>query len=91
MDAELSRPDWLATVQSGRKQVQSRVCTPGFIHLVFQLDGYFLSQSAPVGCFHFIQATLTRLLVSLSAPPFESNIDPKYLNVVTVFSLSSSS
>ena len=26
--AELSRPDWLATVQSGRKQVQSRVCTP---------------------------------------------------------------
>ena len=22
------RPDWLATVQSGRKQVQSRVCTP---------------------------------------------------------------
>ena len=30
MDAELSQPDWLATVQSGRKQVQSRVCTPGF-------------------------------------------------------------
>ena len=29
MDAELSRPDWLATVLSGRKQVQSRVCTPG--------------------------------------------------------------
>ena len=29
MDDELSRPDWLATVQSGRKQVQSRVCTPG--------------------------------------------------------------
>ena len=26
--AELARPDWLATVQSGRKQVQSRVCTP---------------------------------------------------------------
>ena len=25
---ELSRPDWFATVQSGRKQVQSRVCTP---------------------------------------------------------------
>ena len=31
MDAELSRPDWLATVQSGRKQVQSRVCTPSFL------------------------------------------------------------
>ena len=30
MDAELSRPDWPATVQSGRKQVQSRVCMPGF-------------------------------------------------------------
>ena len=30
MDAELSRPDWLPTVQSGRKQVQSRVCTPSF-------------------------------------------------------------
>ena len=30
MNAELSRPDGLATVQSGRKQAQSRVCTPGF-------------------------------------------------------------
>ena len=29
MNAELSRPDWLETVQSGRKQAQSRVCTPG--------------------------------------------------------------
>ena len=29
MNAELSRPVWLATVQSGRKQAQSRVCTPG--------------------------------------------------------------
>ena len=29
MNAELSRPDGLATVQSGRKQAQSRVCTPG--------------------------------------------------------------
>ena len=29
MNAARSRPDWLATVQSGRKQVQSRVCTPG--------------------------------------------------------------
>ena len=33
MDAELSRPDWLATVQSGRKQVQSRVCTPSLTHI----------------------------------------------------------
>ena len=31
MDAELSRPDWIATVQSGRKQVQSRVCTPSLM------------------------------------------------------------
>ena len=29
MNAKLSRPDGLATVQSGRKQAQSRVCTPG--------------------------------------------------------------
>ena len=36
MNAARSRPDWLATVQSGRKQVQSRVCTPGFIHTVNQ-------------------------------------------------------
>ena len=56
--------------------------------LSFSLMGTFLSQSTPVSCFHFIQASLTWLLVSLSAPPFESNIDPKYLNVVTVFSLS---
>ena len=33
MNAELSRPDGLATVQSGRKQAQSRVCTPGFSRL----------------------------------------------------------
>ena len=30
MNAELSRPDGLATVQSGRKQAQSLVCSPGF-------------------------------------------------------------
>ena len=30
MNAARSRPYWLATVQSGRKQAQSRVCTPGF-------------------------------------------------------------
>ena len=29
MNAKLSRPDGLATVQSGREQAQSRVCTPG--------------------------------------------------------------
>ena len=29
MNAELSRPDGHATVQSGRKQAQSRICTPG--------------------------------------------------------------
>ena len=31
MNAALSRPDLLATVQSGRKQAQSRVCTPGLM------------------------------------------------------------
>ena len=59
--------------------------------LSFSLIGTFLSHSTSVSCFHFIQASLTRLLMSLSAPPFESKIDPKYLNVVTVFSLSSPS
>ena len=38
MDAELSRPDWLATVQSGRKQVQSRVCTPSFNDTTSRVD-----------------------------------------------------
>ena len=46
--------------------------------LSFSLIGTFLSHSTPVSCFNFIQASLTRLLMSLSAPPFESNIDPKY-------------
>ena len=30
MNAARSRPDWFAIVQTGRKQAQSRVCTPGF-------------------------------------------------------------
>ena len=30
MNAARSRPDWLTTVQSGRKQAQSRLCTPHF-------------------------------------------------------------
>ena len=30
MNAAWSRPDWLAIVQSARKQAQLRVCTPGF-------------------------------------------------------------
>ena len=33
MNAARSRPDWLATVQSGRKQAQSRVCTPGLTEI----------------------------------------------------------
>ena len=55
--------------------------------LSFSLMGTFWSHSTPVSCFHFIQASLIRLLMSLSATPFKSKIDPKYLNVVTVFSL----
>ena len=31
MNAARSRPDWLAKNQSGRKQAQSRVRTPGFM------------------------------------------------------------
>ena len=38
MNAARSRPDWLATVQSGRKQAQSRVCTPGFSVTPFHLQ-----------------------------------------------------
>ena len=38
MDAELSRPDWVATLQSGRKQVQSRVCTPSFMQTKFLIN-----------------------------------------------------
>ena len=38
MNAARSRPDLLATVQSGRKQAQSRVCTPGFKHGVHTND-----------------------------------------------------
>ena len=40
--------------------------------LSFSLMGTFLSHSTPVSCFNFIQASVTRLLMSLSAPPFES-------------------
>ena len=58
--------------------------------LSFSLMCTFFSHSTPVSCFHCIQASLTRLLVSLSAPPFESNIDLKYLNVVTADSQSMS-
>ena len=46
MNAAWSRPDWLATVQSGRKQVQSRVCTPGLRIPVLQykfIKGTFMS------------------------------------------------
>ena len=46
MNAARSRPDWLATVQSGRKQAQSRVCTPGFIRRSLSL--------------HFLRRTFSR-------------------------------
>ena len=38
MNAELSRPVWLATIQSGRKQAQSRVCTPVFTDSFHSLE-----------------------------------------------------
>ena len=38
MNAKLSRPDGLATVQSGRKQAQSRVCTPGLSSIRINLQ-----------------------------------------------------
>ena len=46
--------------------------------LSFSLMGTLLSHSTRASCFHFIQTNVTRLLMSLSAPPFESKIDPKY-------------
>ena len=49
--------------------------------LYFILIGTVLSHRTPVSCFHFIQPSLIWLLVSLSAPPFESKNDPNYLNV----------
>ena len=45
--------------------------------LSFSLMGTVLSRSTLVRCFQFIQASFTRLLMSLPVPPFESNIDPK--------------
>ena len=53
--------------------------------------GTFSLISTPVSCFDYVQASLTRLLMSFSVPPFESTIDHKYLNVVIVLSLSSPS
>ena len=50
MDAELSRPDLLATVQSGRKQVQSRVCTPSFRHPEMALQATFRTGSIFEAC-----------------------------------------
>ena len=44
---ELSRPDWLATVQSGRKQVQSRVCMPSLTHHHCQSKDLSTSRADP--------------------------------------------
>ena len=41
MNAARWRPDWLATVQSGRKQAQSRMCTPGYSRLVRIIGFHF--------------------------------------------------
>ena len=46
MNAVRSRPNWLATVQLGRKQTQSRVCTQGLRYtvvggLLWRYDGHF--------------------------------------------------
>ena len=63
--AELSRPDWLATVQSGRKQVQSRVCTPSFTNTYEYLAIILRSLRLVANCvrkpIHHIFATIWRI------------------------------
>ena len=49
MNAKLSRPDGLATVQSGRKQAQSLVCTPGLTATNFGLQEENTKVSKPQG------------------------------------------
>ena len=53
--------------------------------LSFNFVGMFLSHIAPVVSLHFDQAIFTLLFTSFSAPPLASNIEPRYLNVFTVF------
>ena len=53
--------------------------------LSFNFVGMFLSHITPVVSLHFDQAIFTLLFTSFSAPPLASNIEPRYLNVFTVF------
>ena len=61
----------------------------GFIAVLYTLSfnfvGMFLSHITPVVSLHFDQAIYTLLFTSFSAPPFASNMEPRYLNVFTVF------
>ena len=52
--------------------------------LCLSLTGTFLSQMTPVTSLHLFHASRTRFLQSVVVPPSASNIDPRYLNVVTV-------
>ena len=67
MNAARSRPDWLATVQSGRKQVQSRVCTPGLTCHTLRLADVQGNRQAPherivscSGTFSHIRLNITK-------------------------------
>ena len=58
---------------------------PSFVLSCLVLSCMFLSQITPVVSLHFDQAIFTMLFTSFSAPPLASNIEPRYLNVLTVF------
>ena len=80
--AELSRPDWLATVQSGRKQVQSRVCTPSFIRKALPGAYKARTKSAP----NPLQNTLHGKRALLSDFIFCANLCSKFrLDYLTPF------
>ena len=53
--------------------------------------GTFLSQMTPVTSLHLFQASRTRFLQAVVVPTSVSNIDPRYVNVVTFWISSPSS
>ena len=59
--------------------------------LCLSLTGIFLSQMTPVISLHLFQASRTLFLQSVVEPPSASNIDPRYLKVVTLLISSSPS
>ena len=78
MNAELSGPDGLATVQLGRKLAQSRVCTPGFtqastISLCVRLSNFSKSN----GIAKAVKA-LAFLIIAYEEPFVMTGVGPYY-------------